>query len=305
MIRSVTLLALLVAPASASAQNIVVHQVRPSAIDPGVKAFDDPSIALVERSVAPDAPLVLFLTGTGGKPANTTTILSVIAGQGYRTLGLSYDDTPAVVQVCPRDPDPACSAHFREMRLTGTGPGAPGVSNPPAEAIVPRLVAALRALDAAAPKEGWGQYLEADGAVRWDRIVVSGLSQGAGMAAFIAKQHLVRRVVLFSSPWEFTGRDRHPAPWIAGPSATPTARWFAEYNRRENTVPLIQAAYAALALPPANVRVFTLDLPPGVREGPNNQNPYHGITIRDPRYADQWRAMFGRAGDPPLADPAP
>ena len=296
--RGRALLAALVAvlPGAASAQRLTVHQVQPSAADPGVKAFDDPSIALIDGKVAADAPLAVFLSGTGGKPANTTAILQVIAGQGYRTLGLSYDDTPAVVQVCPRDPDPDCSAKFREMRVTGGGPGAPGIANPPAEAIVPRLVAALRSLDAAAPAEGWGQYLADGGTVRWDRIVVSGLSQGAGMAAFIAKRHPVRRVVLFSSPWEFTGRDRRPAPWLSDGSATPPARWFAEYNRRELTVPLIRAAYAALAIPPANIRVFGLDLPPGVSSA--NPNPYHGITIRDPRYADEWRAMFGRAGDP-------
>ena len=54
----------------------------------------------------------------------------------------------------------------------------------PAESIVARLVAALRALDRQAPREGWGAYLDGD-QPRWDRILVSGLSQGAGMAAFI------------------------------------------------------------------------------------------------------------------------
>lgn len=74
------------------------------------------------------------------------------------------------------------------MRVTGAGPGAPRIGNPPAEAIVPRLVAALRALD-----------------------------------------------------------------------------------------------------------VFALDLPGPPAPGPNL---YHGITIKDPRYADQWRARSGRADEP-------
>ena len=30
------------------------------------------------------------------------------------------------------------------------------------------------------------------------------------MAAYIARQHEVKRVVLFSSPWDFTGADRTP-----------------------------------------------------------------------------------------------
>lgn len=291
--RLLSALALLAAPAGAD--TLIEHRITPSAADPGVRQFNDPSIAVIGRHVAPDAPLAIFLTGTGGKPDNARAILGVIAEQGYRVIALEYDDDPAVVQVCPRDPDPDCAAAFRERRLTGTGKGAPGVSNPPAEAIVPRLIAALRALDQAAPGEGWGGYLD-DGALRWDRIVVSGLSQGAGMAAFVAKQHAVRRVILFSSPWDFTGADRHPAPWLSQPGATPMARWFAEYNRREKTVPLIQAAYAALRIPPANIRVFDLDLPRGV--DPGGPNPYHGITVRDPRYAERWRAMYGQASDP-------
>jgi predicted esterase len=278
----------------AASQRLIEHQIPPSLADPAVKQYDEPSIAVTGRT-APDAPLVVFLPGTGGRPAFTTNLVGVIAAQGFPVISLEYDDTPAVAQVCPRDPDPDCAAAFREMRIDGTGTSR-SVSNPPAEAIVPRLVAALRTLQSAAPNEGWDRYLE-EGRPRWDRIIVSGLSQGAGMAAYIAKQHKVRRVVLFSSPWDFTGRDRHPAPWLSTPGATPPERWQAEYHRREMTAGLIAAAYAALRIPPANIRIFDLDLPAAAR--PDDPNPYHGITIRDSRYAPQWRAMYGKPSDPP------
>lgn len=292
---SLAALALLAAPAWGDPGALIARQVRPSLADPAVRQFDDTSIAITAKAMPADAPLVVFMPGTGGKPENTLPVLQVAAQQGYRVLGLEYDDEPAVVQVCPRDPDPACSADFREMRLTGTGRSTK-VANPIAEAIVPRLVAALRLLAKVAPDEGWGRYLDGD-QLRWSEIVVSGLSQGAGMAAYIAKQHAVRRVVLFSSPWEFTGPERRPAPWLYPAGATPLERWYAEYNKRENTVPLIQAAYAALEIPRDHIRVFDLDLPAGRRfTGPN---PYHGVTIRDPRYTPEWQAMFGRGSDAP------
>lgn len=274
---------------------LVEHRLRPSVADPAVKQFDEPSLAIAARGLSPDAPLVVFLAGTGGKPENTRDLLAAIARQGYRTLGLSYDDVPAVVQVCPRDPDPACSANFRRMRLDGSGPGAPGVRNPVAEAVIPRLVSALEALDRGAPGEGWGGYL--DGAApRWDRIVVSGQSQGAGMAAYIAKAVKVRRVVLFSSPWDFTQPGRKLAPWIAEPSATPPERWHAEYHRRENTADLLAQAYRTLRIPSGHVLVFDRDLPAGF--GKSSPNPFHGSTVRDTGYAPQWRALYGKAGDP-------
>ena len=277
--------------APAAAQSVSGYQIVPSAADPRVHDFDEPSLALVGTHVRADAPLAIFLTGTGGHPATgPRALLATIADQGYRVLALEYDDTPAVVERCTRDPDPDCSADFREMRIYGTGRSR-AVSNPPAESIVQRLVAALRALDRNAPGQGWGAYLDGD-QPRWDRILVSGLSQGAGMAAFIAKQHLVYRVVLFSSPWDWTGRDLHPAPWLSGPSATPMDRWQAEYHRRERTAANILAAYQALGIPADHIRVFNRDLP---RAAPDNGNPYHGSTVRDPGYEPQWRAMYGRA----------
>ncbi|WP_419809829.1 BPSS1187 family protein [Sphingomonas sp.] len=282
-------IAALFALGAAPAPRLVERAVVPSAADPAVRQFDAPSIAVATAGLPAAAPLVVFLPGTGGRPENTRGLLRVIAGQGYRALGLEYDDDPAVVQVCPRDPDPACSAKFRATRIDGSGAGGP-VSNPPAEAIVPRLVAALRALDRAAPGEGWGGYLDGD-QPRWDRIVVSGLSQGAGMAAFIAKQHPVRRVVLFSSPWDFTLPGRRLAPWIGGPSATPPDRWWAEYSRREDTADLLALSYRALNIPADHVLVFGRELPAGMAE--RGWNPYHGVTVRDAGYAAQWRQLYG------------
>src|SRR6266566_5654714 len=42
---------------------------------------------------------------------------------------------------------------------------------------------------------------------KWGRIVLAGQSQGAGMAAFIAKRQAAARVILFSSPWDFVVSD--------------------------------------------------------------------------------------------------
>jgi hypothetical protein len=283
--------AALMAPVPALAQ-YKAYQIQPSKLDPGVHDFDFPSVAIANGSV-PNAPLALFLTGTSGKPEGNPHFLTFIADQGYPVISLAYDDEPAVAQVCPQDPDPDCSEAFRRMRIDGVadGPGKSPVQNPPAESITTRLATLLRALAQAKPNEGWDRYLDGD-QPRWDRILVSGLSQGAGMAAYIAKHHQVARVVLFSSPWDSTGRDHHPAPWLSQPTATPMERWFAEYNKREKTADLIQAAYAALQIPPDHIRVFARDLPSDFHG--NSPNPYHVITIIDQGYAPDWKIMFGK-----------
>ena len=279
-------------PDRAGADSLRILELQPSKVDPSVANFDDPSYVIVNPVAPTGVPLVVFLTGTNSKPRGAIRFLSVIATQGYRVIGLEYDDSPAVAQLCPQDPDPACSESFRRMRVSGEGTSRT-ISNPPPEGIIQRLVNALRALDRSFPGEGWGLYLS-NSQPAWNRIIVSGLSQGAGMAAFIAKQHEVARVVLFSSPWDVTGPDHHPAPWLSWLSATPAERWFAAYHKRENTAALIVQAYAALAIPPEHIRVFDRDIPAGLRLG-NSANPFHVSTIRDEQYVSDWREMFGTA----------
>ncbi len=276
----------------AAAVPLTVLSVQPSALDPAVRQFDDPSVVVLPDGAKPTTPVVLFLTGTGGKPSYSLDFQKVVAGQGYRVIALTYDDEPAVSQVCPRDPDPACSSDFREMRTWGDGPSK-AVSNPVAESIDARLTTLLNALNRRRPGDGWSAFVK-DGHPDWSRFVVSGLSQGAGMAAYIAKKHEVARVVLFSSPWDWTGPQRSPAPWLGTPTATPMERWYAEYHARENTAPAIQRAYAVLGIPPDHIRVFNRDLPDRFPQASRSPNPFHGMTIRDTGYADDWRAMFGK-----------
>jgi len=280
----------LLAPVPALAQTRG-YEVQPSAIDGGVHNFDSPNL-VIPNATLPGAPLVVFLSGTGGKPTGPADFLKFVAARGFPVIALEYDDEPAVAETCPKSPDADCAEAFRRMRVDGLadGPGASPVANPPNETIVARLTFLLRFLTQDKPGEGWDTYLDGDD-IRWDRIVFSGLSQGAGMAAYIAKHHEVARVVLFSSPWDVSGPDHAPAPWLGLPSATPPERWFAEYHARENTAALIKNAYAALQIPAGHIRVFNQDLPPGFHG--NSANPYHVTTIRDRRYEADWAAMFG------------
>ena len=48
-----------------------------------------------------------------------------------------------------------------------------------------------------------------------------------------------------------------------------------------------------LGVPADHVRVLDFDLPADAN--PNGPNPFHPATVRDPRYAPDWRAMFGDA----------
>ena len=271
-----------------SAELQVLH-VKPSQADAAVRAFDEPNLVVLPRGVAIDAPLAVFLPGTGGRPENARLLLAVIAQQGYRAIGLAYNNEPAVVQLCPKHPQPECSADFRRERVFGGLENAP-VSNPVDESIVRRLVMLLRYLHKLQPDAQWQQYLDGHEPA-WSRIVVSGLSQGAGMAAYIAKQRAVARVVLFSSPWTFYGPQKRLAPWLSAPSATTADRWFAALHQRENTAALIAQAYRLLAIPDNQVRVLDLESSDGGR----GANPFHASTVRFAGYQPDWQWLYGRA----------
>lgn len=288
-----------------SASQFVVC-VKPSEANPAVQRFDEPHFITFNRANdRPDAPLLLFLTGTGGKPPGPLEFLQTATTMGYRVITLAYNDVPAVAVYCPRRPDPACSANFRQMRIYGDGTTLDAaIDNTGPEAITARLSDLLKVLHTRYPDQQWSRYL-ADGKLQWQHIALAGQSQGAGMAAFIAKTKVVAKVILFSSPWDFQVKGpgkRQLAPWIALPNATPSARWFGGYHARENAADLLALSYAALQIPKDHVKVFDEDLPADGRR-PQGDNPYHGQGIQNTRYASTWNLFLAPAVQPAPATP--
>lgn len=264
----------------------------PSDTDVAIKRFDRVHYVLFTENTGPDANLLLFLTGTGGQPPGPIAFLHAAADAGYRVISLDYNDEPAIVQYCGIPPKPpACSGTFRRMRIYGDRISLnPSIDNTSAESIVNRLVKLLAFLDRQDPQQMWSAYL-ANGVPNWSRIAIAGQSQGAGMAAYIAKTQAVARAILFSSPWDFVAphsNGRALAPWISMPGKTPPERWFGGYHERENEAGLLAKSYAALRIPPENIRIFKRDLPASQEEGPN---PFHGQGIQNPVYAEE-RAFF-------------
>jgi len=269
-----------------------VQCIKPSDTDPAKKRFDRVNYVLFNPITPSSANLLVFLPGTSGIPPGPIAFLHAAADAGYRVISLDYNDEPAVNVYCPRRP-PACSAKFRRMRVYGDGISIdPSFDNSGAESIVNRLIKLLVYLDREDPQQNWASYLD-KGMPNWSRIVLAGQSQGAGMAAYIAKRQVVARVILFSSPWDFVvanGRFQMMAPWLAVPAATPVERWFGGYHQRENDAKLLAKSYAALRIPPQNIRVFKGDLPASQKAG-QDKNPFHGQGLYDPAY-EQERAFF-------------
>jgi hypothetical protein len=269
-----------------------IYIVRPSETNPSIEHFDEPHYVISSNSTgAMPPPLVVFLAGTGGKPRNSSALLHTIAAQGYRVIGLEYNDVPAVVETCAKALTPTCSASFRNSRIFGDHAYSP-VFTPPDETIVNRLCSLLLFLDREHPGHQWGAYMSGI-EPNWTRIVIAGFSQGAGMAAYLAKLERVQRVVLFSSPWDYWDNKDRLAPWLAQPTATPPDRWYAEYHREERTAASIAQAYRLLGIPPENVLVFDHKLTDQHHKS-GKADAYHLSTTHDTSYIPEWRILVGR-----------
>jgi len=275
----------------------VVECITPSDTDPAIKHYNSVHYVLFNENTGPSANLLVFLTGTGGEPPGPLAFLHAAADAGYRVISLDYNDEPAVRVYCPRKP-PACSGNLRRMRIDGDGLSIdPAIDNTSAESIVNRLSKLIAYLEQKEPQQGWASYLE-NGLPRWSRIALAGQSQGAGMAAYIAKERVVARVILFSSPSDFVRSKANAitlAPWIAMPGKTPPERWFGGYHARENTAGLLAQSFPALRIPPANIRVFKDDLPPALK-GRSVENPFHTQGISNKAaYGEDWAFFLGRS----------
>jgi hypothetical protein len=296
----------------------VLYLVRPAETDAGIDHFLKDHYVMYNRGVPQNGKLFLFLPGTWANPRSYQLVLDEATRAGYKAVGLEYpDDTPdpgasAVGQICVRDPDPACAARVRQARVAGGDAGSEvRVTRP--TSIESRLAKLLAFLGREHPGDGWGAFLT-ETSVNWARVAVGGHSQGAGMAAFIGKQHTVARVALWSGPADYVPATRSLAPWISGPSATAPALWYGMIHRDEPGTQRLLAAYGALGLPghpviastdaPAGVHQFIATLPPQPGVAPGPFGAAHSSIVVDrltpraqdgrPAYAAIWDAMIGR-----------
>jgi hypothetical protein len=210
------------------------------------------------------------------------------AQQGYRVVLLSYITDQGVSNVCVGanlTANPKCAEQFRHKRIFG-GTGFDLIADQPQDAIAYRLTKLLHMLRDTRKDEYWAQYLNEDGSPRWERIAVSGQSQGGGHAAFIAKAHSVARVVMLSGGWDKSAPGQI-ADWYAKPSATPPERWFAAYHVEEPTAATMADIAAALKVPAGQVGAF---------DKPVAGGKAHGEAMSNIVYAPWWSAALGLKG---------
>ncbi|MFK8039436.1 MAG: hypothetical protein AB8B74_14180 [Crocinitomicaceae bacterium] len=179
--------------------------------------------------------LVIHLVGSYDNPANTSYFPALAANNGFKAIVLKYPNNTAALTACGNSNNVNCFRQFRKEIIYGIDSSST-VTVDTNNCIINRIEKLLSHLNSNYPNENWDNFLTASGNINWPYIIISGHSQGGGHAAFIGKQNLVSRVLMFASPNDYSANFAGPANWVSMTSATPNSRYFAFGNLFDDVV---------------------------------------------------------------------
>ncbi len=282
------------APAPATAPATAVAQAPPDSV---LRQTTTGAIYHAANCAAPDARelLIIYLQGTGLGPEHSKQFLRHVGDRsGQCIVGVPYENTKLVASYCiadstTGDQDPDCLGQVLGAKaaaqpsrvVTKTG----GVLDVPWERSAEGAV--LRTLQ----ELELHPYLSADGQrVRWDRLILTGASQGAQVALYIAlTRHRVAGVgSIVGGVLPTVGASRFPA-WVSRPGKTGPDRILA-YHHEDDADAFRREVYTAMRIPDENIRTTA------VTGGKCAESPHPCVIIDDylpmsdglPKVVEDW-----------------
>lgn len=170
--------------------------------------------AVVDTRVAPQGKLVIWLMG------HNQGLFEQIASYGLHGIQVHYaNGWFGTLDASTRD-DGTSLGKIRLEAATGED-FSPLVEIPKPDGMMERAFQFVKFLSTNHPQGKWNQFMTPDRrGLRWEKVIVSGISHGSTTAARFAKHQKVDRVVMFSGP-----RDQFES-WHGFESATPANRFF-------------------------------------------------------------------------------
>lgn len=173
--------------------------------------------AVVDTRVPSQGKLVIWLMG------HNQALFDRVASYGYHGIQPHYANgwfAGITKAQQDNDPDHKLLGDIRLEACTGED-FSPLVNIPKPDGMMERSLQFVKWLAKANPAGKWEQFISEDGKdLRWDKVIISGISHGSTTAARFAMYKKVDRVVMFSGPRDNT------QTWQGGPSATPANRYF-------------------------------------------------------------------------------
>ncbi|WP_131828289.1 BPSS1187 family protein [Elizabethkingia ursingii] len=291
----VTVLLFLLLVSGVHAQEYTILRIKPSITDTSITNWDIPHVIKYDPTIQ-NNKLLLFLQGTRGTTMRLPdAFLNTALEKGYKVIAISYITDPGISGICIGDnlrKNNNCAYDFRRYRIYGDN-AFPLIKDQPQDAIVNRVSKLLIYLIKNDPHGNWEQYIDMQtGKIKWDKIVISGQSQGGGMAQFIGQHENVAKVISFSGGWDYRDAETKTiADWYTQPCVTPDSNWFAVYHVKEAAAEVLKKICNTLPIP--KNQIFAVDGPLRNISVTRGKNPYHGEGLTNIIYKPIWQTMLG------------
>lgn len=219
-------------PDNTVAQNISVL-VQPNQTDANYLSSDQAHY-VVRNTKTHSGKLLLFIGGSFSAPKDYNDVCDHGATIGLDVISISY---PNNVGTAPlgASADPLIFDNYRDEICFGNQ-----VSNVvdvnTLNCIVTRTTKLLQFLRTTYPDQNWGQYLTTNNTLQWNKIIVSGHSQGSGHACYLGKKFLTDRVVMFSGPNDYHTFYNAAGNWLSISGLTPITKHFSLLHTQDEVV---------------------------------------------------------------------
>ena len=189
---------------------------------------------IVKNSSLHNDKLFVFLGGTGSSTTSYRRISEFAADIGFDVINLSYPNTVAAASLRNASDNLAFDKYRQEICYGTTISDFVTVDS--LNSIHTRAVKLLNYLHEIYPDQLWNQYLLDSNELDWSKIIISGHSQGAGHASYLAKFNQAERVIMFSGPNDYSDHFDRPANWLRLPSETPIQNHFSYLSLLDEVV---------------------------------------------------------------------
>lgn len=226
--------------------------------------------------------LLISLGGTTSLPSDMKSFAEHAAGLGMDVVTVDYDNS-VISTSCKESPDQKCFDHFRDEIATGSAVSHL-VSVNKVNSLESRILNLLKFL-AKSDSSRWGQYVSARG-IRWEKVIFSGHSQGAGHSAYMAKLHPAKGAVLLGGPQDRFA-DGRSVPWLSKKSKTPKEKYFSLLHEKDFFGSDHQVAVMKILIKPHNSEEHII-----MRNDPV-QDPH--MSVISNHFAEPWAVLLLKA----------
>ncbi len=213
---------------------LITQQIRASQTDGNISWELQKHYTFYNPTCTPNDKLLIHLVGSYANPNGTLLFPTLAANNGYHVISLKYPNNVAARTACEASTDVNCYLHFRKEILEGIDYSAE-VSVDLTNSVYNRAIKLLQYLHANNPNQGWNEFYSGN-EITWNKVVVSGHSQGGGHAAVIGIDKPVQRIIMFASPNDYSTYYNQPALWTNSSTVAEDSIYYGLNNLNDGVV---------------------------------------------------------------------